>query len=137
MIHLRSFVLLLLAASLGGCNAGRSGVVPSSVGYETRPMQSDSKGPWMLQAAKSEDLLYITNIDSGVAVYAYPKGELVGTLTGFSTPYGLCVDKAGDVFVANFGGQAVVEYTHGATRPVATLPTNGSPFGCSVDPVGR
>ncbi|HEY1429098.1 MAG TPA: hypothetical protein VGF18_05965, partial [Candidatus Tumulicola sp.] len=55
---------------------------------------------WMAVDAKNKpNLLYVTN-SNNVAVYEYRKnGDVtqVGTLTGFITPKGLCVDKAGDV----------------------------------------
>jgi hypothetical protein len=70
-----------------------------------------------------------------VYVYSYPKGELQGTLTGFSGPEGECVDKKGDIFIANFGASNMLEYAHGGTSPIATLSDPGYyPGGCSVDP---
>jgi len=86
--------------------------------------------------SKRDDLLYVSDQNAGdVYVYSWPAGKLEGTLTGFSSPQGLCVDKAGDVWiVAEFG--TVVEYAHGGTTPIATL--SGEPGyvlnGCSVDP---
>ncbi len=53
-----------------------------------------------------------------VYVYSYPQGKLTGKLTGFHYPQGLCVDKAGDVFVTNSvdRGKSVFEYAHGKPR---------------------
>jgi hypothetical protein len=91
---------------------------------------------WMLPEAKSEDLLYVANNSSGnVTIYAYPAGNLVGSLKGFSDPYGVCADKAGNVFVTDFGGEIIVEYAHGATKPIETLHDNGTPNSCAVDPL--
>lgn len=93
---------------------------------------------WMATTAKRQDLLYVANIGNDhafVKAYAYPSGKLVGKLPGFTGPlYALCVDRAQNVFVADFYGQDIVEYAHGGTRPIATLTDNGSPSGCSIDP---
>ena len=69
-----------------------------------------------------------------VLVLSFPKGDLVGTLTGFSVPSGECVDESGDVFVADGGADTIREYAHGGTTPIATLNDPGEPYGCSVDP---
>lgn len=90
----------------------------------------------MLPESKTEALMYTTN-DGGqqVYVYSYPAGDQVGVLSGFQAAEGLCVDQAGDVFVADVRAQDVVEYAHGGTEPIATLNDNGNyPNGCAVDP---
>jgi hypothetical protein len=94
----------------------------------------DRGGSWMAQHATSQDLLYVANLYSGVTVYTYPQGKLVGNLTGFNQPNGLCVDRAGDVFVANASGETIVEYAHGGKSPIETLSDNGIPNGCAIDP---
>jgi DNA-binding beta-propeller fold protein YncE len=87
-------------------------------------------------AARSSDLLYVSDTEtSDVYVFSYPKGALVQTLTGFVDPAGECVDKSGDVFIANTGGSNVLEYAHGGTSAIATLKDPGYfPVGCSIDP---
>ena len=60
---------------------------------------------------------------------------MVGKLTGFSQPYGQCVDKKGDVWIVNFGSASAVEYAHGAQKPMRRLSTNAESIGCSIDPV--
>jgi len=90
----------------------------------------------MSPEAKSEDLLYVaTRGTEDVYVYSYPNGKLVGTLTGFETPQGECVDKAGNVFITNTAAAQTLEYAHGGASPIATLSDPGGyPQGCSVDP---
>jgi hypothetical protein len=94
----------------------------------------------MLPQAKSEDLLYVSDLLAQVVdIYTYHDGhKLVGMLTGFFNPEGLCVDKAGDVYVTNDtseGVHQITEYAHGATTPLATLnDPDGRANGCSVDP---
>src|SRR5262249_12342646 len=75
-----------------------------------------------------------------VSVFSYPKGQLIGTLSGFSNPAGECVDQSGNVFItdAAFGDGAgsVYEYAHGGTAPVAQLTVPFDyPTGCAVDPI--
>ena len=90
----------------------------------------------MLPEAKKGGLLYVGDQKTDdVYVYSYPHGKLVGTLTGFDIPTGLCSNKAGDVFIPNGFGADIVEYAHGGTSPIATLSDAGEgPSGCGVDP---
>jgi|HubBroStandDraft_4_1064222.scaffolds.fasta_scaffold00011_112 hypothetical protein len=88
-------------------------------------MSPDTRGP----------LLYISDRGTNeVYAYSYKKKVLVGTLTGFNSPDGLCVDGSGNIFVTEFGAQDILEYAHGGTSPIATLSDAGEkPMGCSVD----
>lgn len=96
----------------------------------------DHSRSWMAPEAKRDNLLYISDVGTDdVDVYAYPKGVFLGTLTGFSGPEGECVDKTGDVFIANYAASSILEYAHGGTSPIATLNDPGYlPGGCSIDP---
>jgi predicted aconitase with swiveling domain len=93
---------------------------------------------WMEPNAKDvQYLLYTSDEATGtVNVYAYrSKGHLVGQLTGFQFPYGECLDAGGNVYVADFAANQIVEYAHGGTTPIKTLSdAYGFPIGCSVDP---
>jgi hypothetical protein len=84
----------------------------------------------MLPEAKSEELLYASSLPYSVYVYTYPKGKVVGFLSGFS-PRGLCSNQNGDVFVASRYG--VYEYPHGRAKPIAIIAVQ-YPEGCSLDP---
>ncbi len=92
---------------------------------------------WMDAQARRRTLLYGASFDSNtVYVYAYPKGTLVGMLTGFNEPQGECVDQGGNVFIANTGASQILEYAHGATSPIATLSDpNQYPVACSVSAI--
>ncbi|MGB6714243.1 MAG: hypothetical protein WBE30_11495 [Candidatus Cybelea sp.] len=132
---LHTALALSTAVGLAGCGAPLA--APGTV-TQSRPIATEAgrAGPWMLPEAKSEDLLYISDSLAGnVYVYAYPAGKLVGTLTGFQSPEGDCVDKSGDVFVTNYAAQNILEYAHGGTSPIAILtdPYYYSPEDCSVD----
>jgi hypothetical protein len=90
----------------------------------------------MTPGATTQDLLYVSNYgDNEVLAYSYPQGKLVGKLTGFAGPEGICADKKGDIWIVNHTGPDVVEYKHGGTKRIATLHDRGeSPISCSVDP---
>ncbi|HEV3090058.1 MAG TPA: hypothetical protein VGX91_01295 [Candidatus Cybelea sp.] len=81
-------------------------------------------------------MLYVSDANDGqVSVFSYPQGVLMQTLTGFEEPYGLCADKAGDVWIVDDETSAITEYAHAATSSMATLSDSGEyPAGCSVDP---
>ena len=93
---------------------------------------------WASPAAKSRDLLYISDLENqDVAFYSWPDLKPMGDITGFFNPEGLCVNKAGDVWVTNdtsLGVHQVTEYAHGATTPMNNLvDPDGSTLGCSVN----
>jgi hypothetical protein len=165
MRYFRSFQHALIAvatvAFLAGCNSiasqpvfGASGSVQHSatqpgasshsLGRLPIPDQGGIAGivhpdhtkSWMAPDAKKDNLLYLTDEEADdVYVYSWPRGELKGTLTGFDAPNGECVDKAGEVFVANEDKSQILEYAHGGTSPIKTLSDPGQyPVGCSVDP---
>ncbi len=135
-----TFSSCVAAAILSGCGGsqppiGAAGAMPQSPAITTHAERGTS---WMLPEAKSKDLLYVANLTNGdsamVTVYTYPQGKLVGNLKHFNNPRGFCVDKAGNVFVADFGKEKIFEYAHGGAKPTATLKDNGAPYGCAVDP---
>lgn len=108
------------------------GRVPQTDTIFTNPHQG---GSWMKPEAKRENLVYLSLfVLNAVYVYDYNTGAQVGELTGFDTPSGQCVDKEGDVWIANLKGFSVVEYAHGGTTPIATLKSEGAALGCSIDP---
>lgn len=131
--------LFLVGAQLTGCGgppsqqAGAAGSIP-----QTQNVGSvmGSARSWMDPDAKTTRLLYVSSVlTNDVYAYSYSTHKLKGTLTGFQTPYGLCVDKAANVWIVNDAASQIVEYAHGGTAPIATLSDPGVyPEGCSVDP---
>lgn len=88
----------------------------------------------MLPEAAGEDLLYVTAY-SNVLVFSYPAGKLVGTLKGFYSAAGECVDSSGNVFISNWRPRGVYEYAHGGTKRIAFLKTTKvGPLACSISP---
>ena len=115
-----------LVMAVAGCASG--GALPNAGGV---PREMTARGD-----AASQALLYVSDTITGdVYVFSYPKAKLMQTLTGFTDPAGECVDKNGDVFVANTGQKNIIEYAHGGSSPKATLKDPGYfPVGCAVDP---
>ncbi len=121
---------------LGGGVVNTAGGLPSAgiVPLRYRPNPGRS---WMSpDAAKTKDLLYVSNIDSGtVNVYSYPDEKQVGMIKGnYDGPDGICVDKKNDIWVVNNSNASLVEYKHGGKTPIAMLYGILFPIGCSVDP---
>jgi hypothetical protein len=89
----------------------------------------------MAPSAKQQDLLYVSDAGTNdVDVYTYPKGKLVGILTGFNIPEGACADAQGNVWITSQDQYEILEYAHGGTTPIATLTQTNELFdGCSVD----
>jgi len=148
-------VLLVACVALAGCGGGVSS--PGQGGTATAPsaatrmlsmtmahyvqpvVHTDFGKSWMLPQKKGakEALLYGGDADTNdVYVYDYSSGKLVGTLTGFDGPYGMCVDAKGDVYIANYAAGNAVEYAHGGTKIINTFDSGGTPDGCSVDSKG-
>jgi hypothetical protein len=125
-----------LAAMLVACSASPS----PKVGLPIVATRAEGIGgaSWMAPEAKSEDLLYLSDmVANDVVVYSYPRGQLVGTLSGFGKPRSECVDSSGNIWIADIEGLDVVEYAHGGTTPIASLSTFGPPLSCAVDPTTR
>jgi len=149
---------MLAACSSGGSSSfGPSGVAPS--GHQTgltqlsklqdaaltmphfkMPVVHPDHGQSFMHPDKKKKkttYLYVNDWSTNdVYVYDYPSGKAVGTLTGFDEPYGSCVDKKGDVFVANFANGTGVEYKHGGTSVLKTYSPGGELMGCSVSSKG-
>ena len=122
------------AAMLAGCGGsqppiGAQGAMPQTSAIATHAERGKS---WMLPEAKNEDLIYAVGGCGGTCVLSYPKGKLVGELSG---AYGDadCSDTKGNVFISE--ATEVAEFAHGGKTPIATYNVAyAPPFGCSVDP---
>ncbi len=82
-------------------------------------------------------LLYVSDASTGtIQIYNYrvKTGKLYGQITGFSFPYGQCLDRHGNVYIVDNETAKIYEYAHGGTTPIATANDDfGYPIGCSVD----
>ncbi len=135
--------ILVAGAALASCTGSgappQQGLVPPA-NVQSGSAHYDRGKSWILPEAKKSDLLYISDLIAQVVdIYDYGKGyKLVGQLTGFFNPEGLCVDKKGNVYVTNTtndGVYEIIEYAHAATSPSRTInDPDGRANGCSVDP---
>ncbi|HEY1882196.1 MAG TPA: hypothetical protein VGG51_04055 [Candidatus Cybelea sp.] len=127
--------LFCIAAVVSGCAGEQVAPAPLPAAAVRRPAR-DARPSWVAPDAKKIPLLYVTDLGTGdVYIYAYRTGALKGTLRGFSRPWGLCVDRAGSVYVTDNDAQLIHKYAHGGTKPTATLKDPGeTPGGCAVDP---
>jgi hypothetical protein len=134
--------LLLSAAAVtpAGCGgsqqpAGASGVAPATLQTTVRV---DRDRSWILPEATTKDLLYVAGSRDNklVYVFTYTGGKHVGTLDGLWDPgTAMCVDASQNVWISSGNPSEMLEYAHGKSKPIATLPDNyGLAIGCSVDP---
>jgi hypothetical protein len=122
-------------AMLTGCGGSQPPIAAPGAMPQSRAIATHAKpgGSWMLPDVAGRNLLYAASNDI-VNVYTYPEGKLVGSLGSFSGAGGLCVDKAGDVFVTSFYDHTVYQYAHGSTKQLAALNSPYTVNACSVDP---
>jgi hypothetical protein len=132
--------VLGLVAVLAGCTGTGGTWQPVAAQPGAQAPHVPVGQSWVLPAARNDNLLYVSDLLAQVVdIYTYKQGhKLVGQLTGFFNPEGLCVDKAGNVWVTNdtsVGVHQITEYAHGSTTPIQTLnDPDGRANGCSVDP---
>ena len=123
-------------AMLAGCGGPQSafGPPPWMPWGPATARNAEFGRSWMAREAKSQDLVYVSDYMAlTVSVFSW-SGKLLGTLTGFGQPVGLCSDTDGNVFVADSALSDVVEYAHGGSLPIKTLIDSGQvPVGCAVD----
>lgn len=138
------------AAMLVGCNSQIQTNAPAAIGaaqmsdasrsmahYTRTVTHLDRSESWMQPGKSKGPRLYVGDWNTNdVYVYDFPSGQQIGTLTGFSDPYGMCVDSEGDVYITNFNGGTLVEYAYGASKPKNIYATGGEPIGCSVSKKG-
>jgi len=77
---------------------------------------------WISAAAKSGRVVYVA---ANARVLIFPERgrnpQPVGEITdGISSAYGLCIDSAGNLYVANQSNNTVTKYARGSISPLAT-----------------
>jgi hypothetical protein len=126
-----------MVAALAGCGGSQPPIgAPGAMAQAHVIVAHLDRGKsWMKSGSKGEDLLYVSNQGNGtVTVYSYESQQLVGTLTGFNQPSGICADDR-DVWVSDYGSQRVLEFAHGGTQPIHILKeADYYPFSCAFDP---
>jgi hypothetical protein len=119
----------LAAAMLAGCGGSQLPIGGAGAMPQTPAAAHDDR---------SGSLLYVVNGNNNtVTFYSYNDGRLLGTLQGFTAPFGSCVDNVGRVFVTDVAAGKVFEYAHGGTEPIKifVLEKPQQPDSCSVDPL--
>lgn len=94
--------------------------------------------------AKSPNLqvLFVSDASDNEVLMYNPKvanSSPEGSITsGLNVPFGLAMDSAGTLYVANLGGNTITEYPKGQSTPGVTI-TNGvnGPYGIAVDSKGN
>jgi hypothetical protein len=140
-IGLKSTLTLLGAAAIlagcGGTDASPTGSLPAA-NVSVPAAFPNRSASWMMPETKSTSLLYVSNAGSSdVTIYTYLDGKglvLVGQLTGFSFPTGMCTDGAGDVWIPDYDTGKIQEFTHGGASPIFTISERtGHPYDCAID----
>jgi hypothetical protein len=136
----------MAAATMAGCNGGlpQRTTAPAQLVARTNSLglvpNHDflRRKSWIRPDAGKQWLIYASDADTGtVDIYNYrvKTGKLYGQITGFTFPYGQCVDPSGNVYIVDFSTALVWEFGHGGTTPIAVASDNyGAPIGCAVDP---
>lgn len=100
------------------------------------PAHTNRRKSWISSGAKREAKLLFAS-DSGldeVNIYALPSMKLVGQLTGFNDPQGMCSDASGNVYVVQTNNDEVDKYSHSGSLLARYPDSVGFPVGCAVDP---
>ena len=93
-------------------------------------------------SSTSKKLLYAVNSATDtVDIFPYANNPvrsmnqaMIGQLTGFEVPTGIAIDRAGDLFVADYYGKVVYEFTTASMpKPSLTIPFPQTPYGVAVD----
>ena len=128
-------------ALLAGCGSFPQLAPPGAAGIASPTAARVGSNPgtrsasWMAQRLTGTDLLYVGNSNGTVSVYDYSDGTIVGVLTKFMQPQGMCADRSGNVYIADYKARKVYEYAHGGTKPIFALDERPyHPFACSVEP---
>ncbi|HEX3368543.1 MAG TPA: hypothetical protein VHS56_03125 [Candidatus Cybelea sp.] len=136
---MRVAVIGTMIVALAGCAVTRQAVLNSSAlpAAGAAGARGAHARTWMRQDAKASDLVYTSDFEGNVYVYTFPALKLAGELTGLSLDIlGLCSDAKGHVFIPQglSAGGEVLEFEHGGTTPIATIPDSYRPQECAVDP---
>jgi hypothetical protein len=120
-----------VAAALSGCGAGSAGsstAVQPAAARAARvagsPPPAVYRGPkrrgWISPAVKKSGRVVYVAASSEVLIFPEdehnpkPSGEITD---GISSAYGLCIDRNGNLYVANQYDNTVAEYARGSTSP--------------------
>jgi WD40 repeat protein len=125
LLHISSLFVMVSLGALAGCSSSSTLGTPNAASAGVAAVARDTAG-----------LIYASSFGGNTVDY-YKKGTgpnnpVAGSLSGsLSNPWGMAVDKSGDLYVANSGDQNVLVYAKGSTSPTRTL-TDSNKFPCDV-----
>jgi sugar lactone lactonase YvrE len=110
-------------------------------GLTSTPMRYVSNAPIFGPAITSSQSAAILGFPPGARGNIAPTLTISGSQTLLTSPTGVAVDAAGDVFAADYFGSQVLEFApgaHGNVAPIARipLPDGGNPIGVALSPTG-
>ena len=124
-----TIVTAMLLAGCSGSSQFGSPVSPTSANQpqqQSLVRQSRRTTSWMIRPDARTRLAYISdNLANNVTVFDL-NGTMKGQIDGLSYPGGLFVDSKHNLWVANGGGNNVLEFARGATTPSNTLNDAGA-----------
>jgi hypothetical protein len=108
-------------AALGGCSGSPAPIPQSQLSASAHNVRQGVDRAWAAAGLGPQNLIYVSNSDGLVNVYHYWQRTLVGVLTDFKQPMGMCVDNEQNVYITDYGAETIVEYPHGGTTPIQTI----------------
>jgi hypothetical protein len=112
-------------------NVGNSTVTEYPKGASSPSLTISSDFPEYL-ATDSSNNLYVSTLSSGV--WEYPAGSSTGTDLNLSVsePYGIEVDKSGNIIIADSGSSTIDVFPPGQTSPSEQVSDSNDPFALSL-----
>jgi sugar lactone lactonase YvrE len=137
-----SYHYRVVATSASGAVSG-SDITFTTVGPTSTPMRYVSNAPGLAGGSDPGAPPSILGFPAGARGNLAPSVTISGSQTMLTSPAGVAVDAAGDVFAADFFGNQVLEYApgaHGNIAPIARIPvlnpSQGGPIGLAVSSTG-
>ena len=97
------------------------GRLPVTFGSPIALVTPNRSRGWMKHVEVDEPLTYVSDAYRGDVTVFDRKAKIVGKITAFADPIGMFVDAKRNLWVANEGGQNVLEFARGGTSPIKTL----------------
>jgi hypothetical protein len=130
-----AYLAVVVAAALVACAGVQTPPRSTQVAateVSRRSKQIPPPAPPLLYVSdQSTGNIYVWNWNTLAAVPSY---DIIGN---FTKPYGQCVDKSGDIYIADYATGNTLEFARGGTHPTSTYAYpgagSGAAIGCSID----